>query len=74
MTDRGAIGASPQMHRLTRLKAKWQPTVTEIASVIFSADPRKLLAREADVLVFVFGRRPPSHRLSKFPTETVSIG
>ena len=43
-------GSARKMHKLTRLKAKWQPTVIETAPGIFSADPRKLLAREADVL------------------------
>eukprot|EP00959_Pyramimonas_sp_CCMP1952_P292157 6110074-Pyramimonas_sp.AAC.1 len=38
------------MHKLTRNKSAWMPTVVETVPGIFSADPRKLLANEANVL------------------------
>ena len=47
-------GSARKMHRLTRLKANWEPTVVECDLGAFSADPRKLLAREADGLFFVW--------------------
>eukprot|EP00959_Pyramimonas_sp_CCMP1952_P162846 3404328-Pyramimonas_sp.AAC.1 len=33
-------GSARRMHRLTRLKAHWQPTVIETSPGIYSSDPR----------------------------------
>eukprot|EP00959_Pyramimonas_sp_CCMP1952_P398126 8341621-Pyramimonas_sp.AAC.1 len=36
------------MHKLSRLKPKWAPTIIETAPGVFSSDPRKLLANQAN--------------------------
>eukprot|EP00959_Pyramimonas_sp_CCMP1952_P403788 8461381-Pyramimonas_sp.AAC.1 len=43
-------GSARKMHRLTRLKVKWEPTVTEKSPGASTSDPRALLAKEAEII------------------------
>eukprot|EP00959_Pyramimonas_sp_CCMP1952_P041367 865092-Pyramimonas_sp.AAC.1 len=45
--QKALAGSARLMRRFTKLQKKWQPTVTQVAPGIYSADPVKLLEAEA---------------------------